>query len=153
MTMDSYPEGTQLWDSADFSQLPDNDFLALLQKHYPTADDGGLFMAPYPNAVNPQNLLSYPLPSLTPPSEESSPSPSNSNQENVNDDNNDSALKRKASEEDLSDGPTQKSQHMSGQLSDLEQIQLNIHYICSQPPTREAALVALAVNQLVVHLP
>jgi AP-1-like factor len=121
--MDSYPEVTQLWDlshNSDLNQLQDNDFLALLQKQFPTANDGGLFMAPYSNAIDPQNLSSYPLPSLTPPSEDSSPSPPNSNQDNANDDNNDSALKRKASDDDLSDGPTQKSQHTSGELLDLE---------------------------------
>lgn len=114
--MDAYPEVTQLWDlshNQDLAQLQDNDFLALLQKQFPNVNDGGLFMAPYSNAVNPQNLSSYPLPSLTPPSEDSSPSPPNSNQDNANDDNNDSALKRKASDEDFSDGPTQKSQHIS----------------------------------------
>lgn len=121
--MDSYPEVTQLWDlshNSDLNQLQDNDFLALLQKQFPNTNDGGLFMAPYSNAINPQNLSSYPLPSLTPPSEDSSPSPANSNQDNANDDNNDSALKRKASDDDLSDGPTQKSQHTSGELLDLE---------------------------------
>jgi len=120
----SYPEVTQLWDlshNSDLSQLQDNDFLALLQKQFPTSNDGGLFMAPYSNVVNPQNISSYPLPSLTPPSEDSSPSPSNSNQDNGNDDNNDSALKRKASDEDLSDGPTQKSQHISGEFFDFQQ--------------------------------
>lgn len=121
--MDSYPEVTQLWDlshNQDFTQLQDNDFLALLQKQFPSTNDGGLFMAPYSTAIDPQNLSSYPLPSLTPPSEDSSPSPPNSNQDNGNDDNNDSLLKRKASDDDLSDGPTQKSQHISGELSDLE---------------------------------
>lgn len=129
--MDSYPEVTQLWDlshNTDITQLQDNDFLALLQKQFPSTNDGGLFMAPYSNAINPQNLSSYPLPSLTPPSEDSSPSPPNSNHDNGNDDINDSALKRKASDEDLSDGPTQKSQHTSGELLHLAKSQ-KIHFV------------------------
>lgn len=72
-------------------------------------------MNPFTDGVNPQNLSSYPLPSLTPPSEDSSPSPPNSNQDNINDDGNDSMLKRKASDDDLSDEPTQKSQHTTGE--------------------------------------
>lgn len=101
--MDSYSDPS-FWDNA---HLPDTDFFALLHKQFPPTVDTNLPLA----AVNPQNLSSYSLPSLTPPSDDSSPSPSNSNQEALNDDLNEPPLKRKASDEDLSDTPNQKNQH------------------------------------------
>ncbi|PPQ90428.1 hypothetical protein CVT25_014946 [Psilocybe cyanescens] len=117
--MDAFPEVTPLWDlsqSVDINQLPDSDFLALLQKQFPTDNNGYNFMNPFTDGINPQNITPYELPSLTPPSEDSSPSPPNSNQDGGgNDDPSDSVLKRKASDDDFSDdGPTQKSQHTSG---------------------------------------
>lgn len=95
------------------NQLPDNDFLALLQKQFPTDNNGYNFMSPFTDGINPQSITPFELPSLTPPSEDSSPSPPNSNQDGGgNDDMPDTALKRKASDEDFSDdGPTTKSQH------------------------------------------
>ena len=103
--MDSYPDSS-FWDNTPaFNQLPDSDFFALLQKQFPPTVP---FVGP---GVNPQNLSSYSLPSLSPPSEDSSPSPSNSNQEVANEDINEPPLKRKASGEDFSDNPNQKSQH------------------------------------------
>ncbi|KAF8203321.1 hypothetical protein BJ912DRAFT_352065 [Pholiota molesta] len=111
--MDAYPDTAPLWGNSDLTQLPDSDFLALLQKQFPTTD-ASLFMGGYADAVNPQNLSTYPLPSLTPPSEDSSPSPPGSNQDQQEGDTNDYALKRKASDEDFSDdGPAQKSQNTS----------------------------------------
>lgn len=102
--MDAYPD-TSFWDNTPpFTQLPDSDFFALLQKQFPPIADPFV-------GVNPQNLSSYSLPSLTPPSEDSSPSPSNSNQDAPNDDINEPPLKRKASGEDFSDTPNQKTQH------------------------------------------
>ena len=102
--MDSYTD-TSFWDSTPaFNQLPDSDFFALLQKQFPPTADPFV-------GVNPQNLSSYPLPILTPSSEESSPSPPNSNQEVSNDDVNEPVLKRKASGDDFSDIPNQKTQH------------------------------------------
>ena len=104
--MESYPD-TSFWDNTPvFTQLPDTDFFSLLHKQFPPTVDSQPFVA-----VNPQNLSSYSLPSLTPPSEDSSPSPPNSNQDTPNDDLNESLLKRKASEEDFSDVPNQKTQH------------------------------------------
>ncbi|KAF9480419.1 hypothetical protein BDN70DRAFT_805279 [Pholiota conissans] len=107
--MDAFPD---VWDNHDLSQFHDSDFLALLQKQFPPADPA-LFLGAYPDAtVNPQTVSAYPLPSLTPPSEDSSPSPPGSNQDNQDQDGNDYALKRKASDDDFSDdGPTQKSQN------------------------------------------
>lgn len=114
--MDAFPEVTPLWDLSqhvDINQLPDNDFLALLQKQFPTDNSSFGFIPPFPDGVNPQNITAYPLPTLTPPSEDSSPSPPNSNQDATagTEDSNDPVLKRKASDDDFSDGHTQKSQH------------------------------------------
>ncbi|KAF8168354.1 hypothetical protein B0H34DRAFT_792972 [Crassisporium funariophilum] len=114
--MDAYPEVTPLWDlshNPTLTQLADSDFLALLHKQFSTDSDGLNYMTGYPAGVNPQNVSTYSLPSLTPPSEDSSPSPPNSNQDHANDDINDAALKRKASDDDLSDGPSSKTQHTS----------------------------------------
>ena len=102
--MDPYAD-TSFWDNTSaFTQLPDSDFFALLQKQFPHTAE------PFAG-VDPQNLSSYSLPSLTPPSEDSSPSPPNSNREVSNDDVNEPPLKRKASGEDFSDIPNQKTQH------------------------------------------
>lgn len=116
--MNSYSPVTPLWDlsqASNFSQLPDDDFLALLQKQFPTGNAG--FDTSFNNGINPQSINRYSLPSLTPPSEDSSPSPPNMNDSNKpsptddRDDNSDSALKRKASDDDLSEGPSQKNQN------------------------------------------
>jgi AP-1-like factor len=106
--MDPYTD-TSFWDNTPaFTQLPDSDFFALLQKQFSPTVDTIPFVG-----VNPQNL-SYSLPSLTPPSEDSSsPSPPNSNHEVANEDINEPPLKRKASGEDFSDSPNQKTQHTS----------------------------------------
>lgn len=108
----SYPQVSQLWDlSSNNPQIQEQDFLALLQKQFPTGPDGTLaYLSGYADGVNPQNLSSLPLPTFTPPSEDSSPSPP-SNNENSMDDYNEHALKRKASDDDLSDGPSAKTQH------------------------------------------
>jgi len=118
--MDSYSPITPLWDlsqASNFSQLPDDDFLALLQKQFPSGNNG--FDANFNNGINPQSISRYPLPSLTPPSEDSSPSPPSMNDSNKSSppddrDDNDAALKRKASDEDLEEGPSQKNQHTLG---------------------------------------
>lgn len=116
--MEAYENSTPHWDfsqTTSFSQLPDDDFLALLQKQFPASTDTnpGLFT----NGINPQNLTHLPLPALTPPSEDSSPSPPNVNtdqhpQVHPSPENEDPALKRKASFDSFDDeGPSQKSQH------------------------------------------
>ncbi|KAF8213750.1 hypothetical protein K438DRAFT_1565466 [Mycena galopus ATCC 62051] len=117
--MDTYSSDiSPLWDlsqASSFSQLPDDDFLALLQKQFPS---NGAFAADFAamngNGVNPQTISRYPLPSLTPPSEDSSPSPPQQSGSKSPDDDHD--LKRKASDEDLDleEGPSQKAQHTSG---------------------------------------
>lgn len=112
------------WDlsqtPSQFSQLGDDDFLALLQKQYPnTVPDVNSTDI---GAVNPQNIQNPPLPGLTPPSDDSSPSPPSSNSINHprsrhqstysrGNDNDESALKRKASDDDMEEGPSSKNQH------------------------------------------
>lgn len=123
--MEAFPEITAPWDlsqASSFSQLPDDDFLALLQKQFPTGN-GLSFSDPagFTGGVNPQNISRYSLPSMTPPSEDSSPSPPNMNNDSSSrshsanlgstGENDDPALKRKASDEDLDEGPSQKNQH------------------------------------------
>lgn len=109
------------WDlsqtPSQFSQLGDEDFLALLQKQYPnTVPD---INAADVGAVNPQSIQNPPLPGLTPPSDDSSPSPSSINHPRSRhqstysrgNDNEESALKRKASDDDMEEGPSSKNQH------------------------------------------
>ncbi|KAF9014916.1 hypothetical protein BDQ17DRAFT_1418052 [Cyathus striatus] len=108
--MDPFQEATPLWDlshASNFSQLPDDDFLALLQKQFPPVNAE----QSYAPGVNPQSISQYPLPSLTPPSEDSSPSPPNLNSQDNSEEPEGSAPKRKASSEELQEGPSQKSQH------------------------------------------
>ncbi|TFK38606.1 hypothetical protein BDQ12DRAFT_94637 [Crucibulum laeve] len=112
--MDAYQDATPLWDlshATSFSQLPDDDFLALLQKQFPAGNDTAQYT--FTDGINPQTISRYPLPSLTPPSEDSSPSPSNHNQDGDYDAS-EMGPKRKASSEDLEEGPSQKSQHTMG---------------------------------------
>ncbi|KAJ7785663.1 hypothetical protein B0H16DRAFT_1048 [Mycena metata] len=111
--MEAYTDVSPLWDlsqASSFSSLPDDDFLALLQKQFPSnntnpyAVDFGMG-----NGVNPQTISRYSLPSLTPPSEDSSPSPPQQSGSKSPDDEHD--LKRKASDDSLDEEPSQKTQH------------------------------------------
>ncbi|KAK0446471.1 uncharacterized protein EV420DRAFT_1484108 [Desarmillaria tabescens] len=122
--MESFPEITPLWDlsqATTFSQLADDDFLALLQKQFPSATNPPSLSGDF--AVDPQNISRFSLPSLNPPSEDSSPSPPRSGEPSssarIQDDDDsfvqgDTSMKRKASSEDLEEGPSQKSQHTAG---------------------------------------
>ncbi|KAK0207995.1 hypothetical protein DFS33DRAFT_1271363 [Desarmillaria ectypa] len=122
--MESFPEITPLWDlsqATTFSQLADDDFLALLQKQFPSATNPPNLSGDF--AVDPQSISRFSLPSLNPPSEDSSPSPprsgepSSSMQTQDDDDSfvqGDTSMKRKASNEDFEEGPSQKSQHTAG---------------------------------------
>lgn len=106
-------DSTPLWDlshATSFSQIADDDFLALLQKQFPTGNAATNY--DYTDGINPQNISRYSLPSITPPSEDSSPSPPNMNGDGGSDGGGDPVLKRKASDEDFEEGPSQKSQHM-----------------------------------------
>lgn len=110
--MEPFPDVTPIWDfsSPSYAQLPDDDFMTMLQKQFPQSTEpltfGGLS-----DAVNPQSIERHSLPSITPPSEDSSPSPPNSHHDSHDHDDDNSAPKRKASDDDLQEGPSQKSQH------------------------------------------
>lgn len=112
--MQAFSDAMPLWDfsqASTFSQIPDDDFLALLQKQFPTTNTSETYgVSLFQDGVNPQNISRYSLSSVTPPSEDSSPSPP----ANVNSDTHQSLdeehnLKRKASDEDMNDDP--KSQY------------------------------------------
>lgn len=127
--MNTFPDIQSYWDLTQqpetFSALPDDDFLAFLQKQFPTS------VGTTPNSfdtsadgVDPQTLTRFPS-NATPSSSDSSPSPPSlpndapssrrqsegfSGSPNSNDQE-DATLKRKASDESITDEPTHKSQH------------------------------------------
>jgi AP-1-like factor len=120
--MESFPEVNALWDLSrptEFSQLPDDDFLALLAKQYPGPNGSDFTNSNFSNGVNPQNIGPFPLPSLSPPSDDSSPSPPNLNdsgsrgqsEKSGADHDEDHTMKRKASDDDFEEGPSSKNQH------------------------------------------
>lgn len=116
--MESFSPLAPLWDlsqATNFSELPDNDFLALLQKQFPV-HNGDYQPGGFGDGVNPQSISQYSLPSsITPPSEDSSPSPqtASNKQSPEAEDSPDPGLKRKASDEDLDEEPSQKNAHTS----------------------------------------
>jgi len=134
--MDSqHPDLSSFWDisqSTDFGQLSDDDFMAMLEKqfqHPPAQRDPiqNITASSFSNGVDPQNISRHLLPVLTPPSEDSSPSPPHDepnhdpNGEDSGDGEGNSVsnlsplsytLKRKASGADMVQfGPSQKNQH------------------------------------------
>jgi AP-1-like transcription factor len=121
----TFADITPLWDlsqATTFSQLADDDFLALLQKQFPASTSPTLNLGTEfaPPSVDPNDISRFSLPSYNPPSEDSSPSPpqnqaSSSRQRSEDDDEYRSDLKRKASidEDDLEEGPSSKAQHTS----------------------------------------
>lgn len=122
-----------VWDitptPSQFSQLPDDDFLALLAKQFPQSishqqnksDDT------HDASVDPQSITKYPLSGITPPSDDSSPSPPSNNADPTSRRQSQTAfsrsvdnpthgdetpgLKRKASDNDLEEGPSSKNKH------------------------------------------
>ena len=114
-----------LWDfsrsPSGFNQLPDNDFLALLQKQFSNPDTSA--PSPYPishDGVDPSKITNLPTPAPPPPlSDDSSPSPpsttdhvSSSRRQSTNSTVEQDAheLKRKASLDAMEDeSPSQKS--------------------------------------------
>lgn len=126
--MDAYPGVTPLWDlsqATTFSQLPDDDFLALLQKQFPSSTDFNSSTGVFQGGINPQEIHPFSLPGLSPPSDDSSPSPQSGNQEQDGESrsrsrhrsdshDDDPMLKRKASDDSLDDEPNQKNQNTSG---------------------------------------
>jgi len=135
--MDPFGGVQSFWDLSSqpntFSALPDDDFLAFLEKQFPTSvGNNGLTTfdsANAPEVIDPQSLSRYPLPSTSPPSSDSSPSPPSINTEHspsrrqsgtfntpassVPTDQDEQGLKRKASDDSISGEPTHKSQHTS----------------------------------------
>ncbi|KAG9310294.1 hypothetical protein JVU11DRAFT_9412 [Chiua virens] len=115
----NYSSLNSLWDisqaPSQFSQLPDNDFLALIQKQFPPTD-------PKDHSVNPQSVQNQPN---TPSDDDSSPSPPD-NTDTVSrphsihvrpNDTEDAPLKRKASSDDIEAGPSSKNQHTDDDLN------------------------------------
>ncbi|KAI0040505.1 hypothetical protein FA95DRAFT_865223 [Auriscalpium vulgare] len=120
-----------LWDfsqSADptsFSQLADDDFLALLQKQFtPDLGAGNLGALSLPHdGIDPSKISTMPLPVPPPPlSEDSSPSPPNMNDvasssrrqsRSFSAEGGDEQLKRKASDDDFEEGPSHKNPHLA----------------------------------------
>ncbi|KAK7468467.1 DNA-binding transcription factor yap1, variant 2 [Stygiomarasmius scandens] len=117
--MDPFADITPLWDlsqATNFSQLPDDDFLALLQKQFPATSQPGAGFGGFTNSINPQSISQFP--NQSPASDDSSPSPPRSGEysskqspSDMQEDNGESALKRKASFDDPEEGPSQKNQH------------------------------------------
>ncbi|KAI0706206.1 hypothetical protein BC835DRAFT_1313058 [Cytidiella melzeri] len=130
--MESFVNVDNFWDlpqhPSTFSTLPEDDFLALLQKQFPTSNT--LFDLSPPDGVDPLNINPLGIPNPTPPSTDSSPSPASMVQEppsasrsrpesgvfsgdaaNNSDSSDDPTLKRKASNDSMDDEPTYKNVH------------------------------------------
>lgn len=135
--MDPFANNVPLWDlsQSTFPSLPDDDFLALLQKEFPNTNGGVPDFAALadlgadgtdgghadPDGINPQlTALSVPLAgNQTPPlTDDSSPSPPASAQEPPSATSrrhsgsyDSDGLKRKASDDDLTDSGAHKHSH------------------------------------------
>lgn len=99
-----------LWEISDTSSLlpQDDDILAVLQKDL----HGPLLNGNFAGSIDSQQAAQYFLPHFSPPSDDSSPSPPNHHEAQLNiEDSGDTALKRKASTEQVQEGPSQKTQH------------------------------------------
>ncbi|THH30386.1 hypothetical protein EUX98_g3791 [Antrodiella citrinella] len=111
-----------------FSTLPDDDFLALLQRQFPTSI--GSTPKPLdipPDGVDPQSITSFSIPTSSPGSSDSSPSPPSMNDTPISrpqsgifnrspEASDDPTLKRKASDESMDDEPTSKNAHTNGSV-------------------------------------
>ncbi|OSD05672.1 hypothetical protein PYCCODRAFT_1361875 [Trametes coccinea BRFM310] len=133
-----------LWDLSaqqpdTFSALPDDDFLAFLQKQFPTAGGNNPPLSfDNPDGVDPQSISSFPPLNNSPPSSDSSPSPPSTHNEaslsrrqsgafnspvsstpvdQQKGQNDDGSLKRKANNDTEDDEPQHKSQHTSSSAS------------------------------------
>ncbi|KAI0321140.1 hypothetical protein OF83DRAFT_1081174 [Amylostereum chailletii] len=108
-----------LWDfsqaPATYSQLADDDFLALLQKQFSSEITPVTAIGIPHDGIDPAKLTTLSAPPPPPLSTDSSPSPSsandNSRRESASFDSGpgEDALKRKASDEDLEEGPSHKT--------------------------------------------
>ncbi|KAH7908207.1 hypothetical protein BJ138DRAFT_1128641 [Hygrophoropsis aurantiaca] len=119
-----------LWDlsqtPSQFSRLPDDDFLALLQKQYQNSIAPTNGSSQHEPSVNPQTIQNLSLPGLSPSSDDSSPSPPSNNDSQSrrqsiysrgNNDNEESGLKRKASDDTMDEGPSSKNAHTADDSS------------------------------------
>lgn len=130
--MDAFGGLDNFWDLSQhpstFSTLPEDDFLALLQKQFPT---NGPFDLTTPDGIDPVNINPLPL-NPSPPSTDSSPSPPSTTQEPSRsrrqsgvfssatpESNEDPSLKRKASDDSMSDEPTYKTAHTGKSHTEL----------------------------------
>lgn len=118
--MDSFKNQPWGYLNQDVGQLPDDDFMAFIQKQFPGLSSTGPIpgFPTFNGAVNPHNVS---VSTLTPPaSEDSSPSPSNSNHDQVQESGiDDPTLKRKASSNHLGNEPSNKAQHTGKLLACL----------------------------------
>jgi AP-1-like transcription factor len=112
----SNSNGQPIWDLSQvssFSQLPDDDFLALLHKQFPSEQPA---TASFPLngttgfAVNPQSLNTDAAAEMSPPSDDS-PSPIDADDGGSDDQPDGKRQKRKADDEDFDEGPSPKTQH------------------------------------------
>jgi len=128
-------EYSSIWDStptaSQFSQLPDDDFLALLARQFPqpVSHQPNQSEDTHDASVNPQSIIQHPPPAISPPSDDSSPSPLSNNTDpasrrqsqstfsrpvdNATHGDETPILKRKASDDDLEEGPSSKNKHTS----------------------------------------
>ncbi|TFY50226.1 hypothetical protein EVJ58_g11136, partial [Rhodofomes roseus] len=129
--MDPFGGVQSFWDLSSqpstFSALPDDDFLAFLEKQFPSSvGNNGLTTfdgITAPEVVDPQSLTRYPISGASPPSSDSSPSPPSVNTEHSpsrrqsgsfnTPEQEEQGLKRKASSESVSGEPSHKNQHTS----------------------------------------
>lgn len=129
--MDPFNNISSYWDlvqqPSGFSTIADDDFLALLQKQFPTTvgNSPKPFEQPPPDGVDPQSISTFPLPNQSPSSSDSSPSPPSANDNSPSSrpqsgvfspseqQTDDPSLKRKASDEDMDAEPSAKNAHTS----------------------------------------
>ncbi|KAL4065776.1 hypothetical protein V8B97DRAFT_1108356 [Scleroderma yunnanense] len=149
--MSDYPGLNSIWNitpsPSQFSQLPDDDILALLAKQFPQSVSHELNPSKDTNDANvdPQSINKHPLSGISPPSDDSSPSPSSNHTDPTsrrqsqstfsrlgdNATHGDEAhlLKRKASDNDLDEGPSSKNMHTADESSNTKK---------GQPPKRKS---------------
>ncbi|CAL1697042.1 unnamed protein product [Somion occarium] len=130
--MDPFGGANSYWDlvqqPSGFSTIGDDDFLALLQKQFPTTIGNSPKPSEHPpDGVDPQSISTFPIPNPSPPSSDSSPSPPSANDTSPSSrpqsgvfntptseqSPEDSRLKRKASDDSMDAEPSHKSPHIN----------------------------------------
>ncbi|KAG8220221.1 hypothetical protein J3R82DRAFT_1258 [Butyriboletus roseoflavus] len=141
----NYNSLNSLWDISQaptqFSQLPDDDFLALLQKQFSPADPND-----HSHSVDPQSVQDG---RQSPTSDDSSPSPP-SNTDTTSrrqsllaraNDTEDAPLKRKASSDDMEPGPSSKNQHTADDSNSAKKPQPSRRKSTGNPQHDESRLL------------